>query len=70
MEYLFLIPFGVLGIWFLGKMSKPASALAGLVGTVLMIFGALGGSLGLTLFGMGLFVFSAIILLTFNRGNW
>ncbi len=70
MEYLILIPFGVLGIWFLGKMSKPASALAGLVGTMLMIGGALGENLGLALFGIGLVVFSAIILLVFNRGNW
>ena len=70
MEFLVLIPLGVLGIWFIGKMSKPACALAGLAGTCAICLGALGGNLPVTLFGMGLFVFSAIIFLAFNRGNW
>ena len=68
--YLFLIPAAVLLLWFIGKMSKPACAVVGLIATFAILLGSMGGNLIVTLFGIGLFVFSGIIFLVFNGSNW
>lgn len=70
MIYVALVVIVVLAVWFLGKMSKPACALAGLLGILIAWVSNSAGSLPGTGFGVGLFAFSAFVFLIFNGGRW
>lgn len=70
MIYVVLVIFAVPVFWLLGKFSKPASALAALIGSIISSIGTLTGSFETMMYGFGLIGFSVLVFLVFNGGKW